>query len=144
CILLLSCACPFSILVPTSSDSSPLSLHDALPIFRGDAVGGEDHQRPLGDLVDLLDEHGALLLEPVDHELVVHDLVADVDRLVVVLQGAFDGDHGAIDSGAVAARLGKKDGSGAHASHRRSASALVGGRWGKTHHPSTGSPPPHP
>src|SRR5699024_218984 len=83
-------------------------------------------------------EHGTLLLQAVHHELVVDDLVAHVDRLVVMLQGTFDGDDGTIDSRAVAARLGKKDGSGAHASHRRSGSTLVGGRWGKTHHPSTG------
>src|SRR5699024_12326773 len=110
----------------------------------GAAVSGEDVQRVLADLVVLLVEHGALLLQTVYHEFVVDGLVAHVDRLVVVLQGAFDGDDGAVDSRAVAARFGKKDGSCAHAVHRRSGTALAAVRWGKTHHPSTGLSHPHP
>src|SRR3712207_7930695 len=47
-----------------------LSLHDALPIWR--------------DLVLVLDEDGPEPLEAADDVVVVHDLVADVDRRAVL------------------------------------------------------------
>ena len=45
------------------------------------AMGGKDHGPvAIGDFVELLDEDSALGLEVVDHEPVVHDLVAHIDR----------------------------------------------------------------
>ena len=48
------------------------------------AMGGK-HHRPvaIGDLVELVDEDGALGLQVIDHELVVHDFVIDVNRCAV-------------------------------------------------------------
>ena len=48
------------------------------------AMGGE-HHGPVAvrDLVQLLDEDGALGLQVIHHELVVHDLVAHIDRRAV-------------------------------------------------------------
>ncbi len=76
---------------------------------RGDAVGGEHHDRALGHLVVVVDEDGARLGQGLHHMLVVHDLVAHVDRGAVFLQGPLDGFHGAVHACAVAARLGQQD-----------------------------------
>ena len=71
---------------------------------RRDAVRAEDDVGALGHLVDLVDEDRALLLE-LGHDVdVVHDLLAHVDGRAVVLERLLDGDHGAVDAGAVAAR----------------------------------------
>ena len=43
-------------------------------------MGGEDDGGALGHLVGLVDEDGAAPLEGVDDVLVVHDLLAHVDR----------------------------------------------------------------
>ena len=45
-----------------------------------DAVGAEDHGGAVGHFVEFLDEDRAAVLEVVDHEAVVHDFVAHVDR----------------------------------------------------------------
>ena len=47
--------------------------------LRRDAVGREDHDSPLRDLVVLLDEDRAGSPEHVDDVPIVHDLLADVD-----------------------------------------------------------------
>ena len=73
------------------------------------AVGREDHGRARRDLVELLDEDRALGAQVLDHELVVHDLVAHVDRRAVDGERAFHDLDGAIDAGAEPARLGQKD-----------------------------------
>ena len=76
---------------------------------RGDAVGREDDQRPLGDLGLLFDEDRAALCELLDHVLVVDDLLPHVDRRAVHLERVLDRLYGAIDAGAVAARRGEQD-----------------------------------
>ena len=83
---------------------------------RRDAVGGEDDRLALGHLGLLLHEDRAALAELLDHVLVVHDLLADVDRRAVQLERALDGLHGAVDAGAVAARGGQQQlfGGGGH------------------------------
>jgi hypothetical protein len=48
-------------------------------------------------------------LEVVDHELVVHDFVAHVDRRAQGLDGALDDLDGAVDAGAEATRVGEQD-----------------------------------
>ena len=75
-----------------------------LGVHRGrDPVRREDHQLALGHVVGLVDEHRAALLQRRHHVLVVDDLLAHVDRRPVVLQRLLDGDHRAVDAGAVAA-----------------------------------------
>ena len=76
-----------------------LLVHD-----RGDAVRGEDDGGALGHLVVLLDEDRATVLQGLDHVLVVHDLLADVDRRAVGLQRLLDRDDRAVDAGAVPPR----------------------------------------
>ncbi len=77
---------------------------------RGDAVGGEHDRLALGHLVELLDEDRAARLQVGHHVLVVHDLLAHVDRGAVEVQRLLDGDHGAVDAGAVAAGRGQAHG----------------------------------
>ena len=55
-----------------------------------DAVRAEYGDCALRDLMDLVDEPGALALQRLDHVLVVDDLVADVDRRAEPLQRALD------------------------------------------------------
>ena len=75
------------------------------------AMGGKDDGPvAIGDFVELLDEDGALGLEIVDHEPVVHDLVAHIDRRAIERQGPLDDVDGAHHAGAEAARRGQQDG----------------------------------
>ena len=74
-------------------------------------MGTEDDDRALGHLVGLLDEDRAAALEGRDDVLVVDDLLADVDRRTVDLQGPLDGDHRAVHAGAVPPRVGEEDAS---------------------------------
>ena len=76
---------------------------------RRDAVRGEHHDGPFGNLVGLLDENRPGLLQGVDHVPVVHDLVAHIDRGAVLLQRALDRFDGAIHTGAVPAGLRKEN-----------------------------------
>ena len=76
---------------------------------RGDAVRGEHDDVALGHLLRLVDEDRALLLQGLHDVLVVHDLVADVDRGPVLLEGLLDGDHGAVHARAVATGGGEQD-----------------------------------
>ena len=56
---------------------------------------------------EVLDEARALGLEALHHVLVVHDLVAHIDRRTEFLQRPFDDLDGAHDAGAKTARLGE-------------------------------------
>ena len=71
---------------------------------RRDAVGGEHHGLALRHLVELLDEDRTARLEVGHDVLVVHDLLAHVDRRAVEVQRLLDRDHRPVDAGAVAAR----------------------------------------
>ena len=71
---------------------------------RRHAVRGEDGDRPLGDLGLGVDEDRAAAAQLLDDVLVVHDLLAHVDRRPVALERPLDGLDGAVDAGAVAAR----------------------------------------
>ncbi len=62
----------------------------------------------LGHLVGLVDEDRAATFEGLDDVLVVDDLLADVHRRAVVLEGLLDGDDGPVDPGAVAPRRGEQ------------------------------------
>src|SRR5436190_557352 len=72
-------------------------------------MGGE-HDRPVvGHLIELVDEDRPLGLESLDDIAVMHDLVADIDRPTVALDGALDDVNGALDTGTEAARAGEQD-----------------------------------
>jgi hypothetical protein len=91
---------------------------------RGDAVRREHDDGPLGDLRRPLDEDRTLLFQGLHDELVVDDFVADIDRGPVLLQGLLDGDHGTVDSRAIATGGGEEDTAASrssHASHRKAA-----------------------
>ena len=70
----------------------------------GHAVGGEHHRPVGGALVQLLDEHRAQRLQPLDHVAVVDDLVAHIDRRAVLLDRPLDDLDRPVDAGAEAAR----------------------------------------
>jgi len=72
------------------------------------AVGAEDDVGSRGHLGDVVDEDRAALLELGDHVDVVHDLLADVDRLPEVVERLLDGDHRAVDAGAVSTGRGEE------------------------------------
>ena len=69
----------------------------------------KDRDGAFGHLVQFLDETRALALEGVHDMLVVHDLVADIDGLAILIERLFDDIDGAHDAGAEAAWLGKND-----------------------------------
>src|SRR3712207_2953102 len=60
-------------------------------------------------LVGLVDEDRPTPLERRHHVLVVDDLLADVDRGAVDLQGALDSDHRPVHAGAVTPGIGQQD-----------------------------------
>jgi hypothetical protein len=75
---------------------------------RRDAVRGEHHDRALGNLVGLFDEHRARLGQGLHHVAVVHDLMPDVDGCAVFFQRTLDCLDGAVHAGAVSAWLGQQ------------------------------------
>ena len=76
---------------------------------RRDAVGREDADRALRDLVLRLDEDRAEPLEAAQDVVVVDDRVADVDRRAVLLEQPLDDLDRAVDAGAERARRGEED-----------------------------------
>src|SRR4029077_17014399 len=76
------------------------------------AMGGKDHERALRDLIGLLDEERAALLQRPDHMGVMHYLLANVNRCAESLQSQFHRLDSPIHPSAVAAGLGKYDSSG--------------------------------
>ena len=69
----------------------------------------EDDGGALGHLVGLVDEDRAALLQRGHDVLVVHDLLAHVDRRAVELERLLDRDDGPVDARAVAARCRQED-----------------------------------
>src|SRR5262249_25599733 len=80
-------------------------VHDGLR----DAMRAEHRHRAIGDLIELLDKARALALQRVDDMLVVHDLMADIDGLAILLERALDDVDRPDDARAKTARLGKYD-----------------------------------
>ncbi len=76
---------------------------------RGRAVGGKDHDRRLGHLVELVDEDGALVLQVAHHVEVVDDLLADVHGTTVLLERSLDRIHGSFDARAIPSRSRQQD-----------------------------------
>jgi hypothetical protein len=86
------------------------------------AVGAEDGDGALGDrVVELLDEDRPALAQLLDDVLVVHDLLAHVDRRTMQVERVLDRLHGAVDAGAIAARRRQQEllGGGGHGPHGR-------------------------
>ena len=73
------------------------------------AVRTEDHGIAGRHFLEFLDEDRALLLQILDHVLVVDDLVTNVDRRTVHRDCALDDLDRAIDARAETARLGQQD-----------------------------------
>jgi hypothetical protein len=73
------------------------------------AVRGEHDRCAARHFRELLDEVRTLRLEVVDDELVVHDLVADVDRRAELRERLLDDGNGAVDTCTEAARVGEQD-----------------------------------
>ena len=74
-----------------------------------DPVRAEDHGGAVGDLLELLDEHRALLAQVLDHPAVVHHLVAHVDGRAEHGECALDDLDRAVDAGAEAAWVGEEN-----------------------------------
>jgi hypothetical protein len=83
----------------------------------GHAMRGKDHRCAVRHLVQLRHEDRALRLQAVDHEAVVHDLVADIDWRPVAFERELDDADGAVDAGAEAARGGNQQGEGGLCGH---------------------------
>ncbi len=75
---------------------------------RRDSMCGEHHDRALGHLFGLLDEDRALGFEVGNDVLVVHDLLAHVDRCAMHLERLLDAVDGSLDAGAVPTWLGEQ------------------------------------
>ena len=71
-------------------------------------MGREHDPSTFRDFSGVIDEDGPAFGQGLDDMPVVHDLLADIDRCAEVLKGAFDGDHGTIYAGTVAARCGQQ------------------------------------
>ena len=72
-------------------------------------MGAEHGDGAFGHFVQLLDKAGALALQRVHHMPVVHDLMAHIDGLAILIERLLDDIDGAHDPGTEAARLGKND-----------------------------------
>ncbi len=72
-------------------------------------MGAEDGARTFGHLFEFLHEDRAGLAEFVHHVLVVNDLLADVDRRSVQIQGDLDYIDSPDDAGAETSRFKQKD-----------------------------------
>ncbi len=76
-------------------------------------MGREDDRRGgVGDFREFLDENRALGPQAVDDIAVMHDLVADIDRWTIDLQGLFHSIDGTDDAGAEATRRTQQNGEG--------------------------------
>ena len=78
----------------------------------GHAMGRKDHGSVIGTFVEFAHEHCPERLEPFDHMAVMDDLVTDIDRGPIFLEGAFDDLDSAVDPGAEASRRGQTNGHG--------------------------------
>ena len=76
-----------------------------LPDFLGDAVGAENHNRPVRHLVEFLHEHGALLAQRIHDVTAVHNLMTYIDRRAVGLEGQLDDVDCPVHPGTEASRI---------------------------------------
>ena len=69
-------------------------------------MGTENHDTVIRHLVEFVDEHGTACAQVLDHKLVVHYLVAHVDRCPEAVQRTLDNLDRAVDAGAEAPWVG--------------------------------------
>ena len=89
---------------------------------------GEHDRKAVRHIVQILHEDRAAGLQALDHEAVVDDLVADIDRAAEFLQRPLDDLDRAFDAGTEAARIGQHGCAGPAASP--AAAAFCGLRAG--------------
>ena len=75
----------------------------------GDTVRTENRNGPIRYFIQFLDESRALGGEIRDHPLVVHDLMAHINRWTIGGQRRLDDINGALDTGAESAWFGEND-----------------------------------
>ena len=75
---------------------------------RRNTVRGEHQDGTFRNLVHLVNEDGAAGFQRRNHKLVVHNLLAHVDRRTVVIQSLFNRNHSTVNASAVAAWAGQK------------------------------------
>lgn len=80
-----------------------------LPHLRGDTVRGEDTHRALRHLLLGVDEPDTPALELAHHVVVVHDLLADIDRRAVLFQREVDDGYRSAYTGTQTLWLGQQD-----------------------------------
>ncbi len=90
-------------------DNAQLAVLGAVPFAGRDPMSAEDDALAGGHLVEALDKNRAFLFQRLEHEAVVHDLMAHVERASVGAQRAADSLDGTIDAGAKSARLSQDD-----------------------------------
>ncbi len=90
-------------------DNAQSAILGAIPFAGRDPMSAEDHALAGGNLVEALDKNRAFAFERFEHETVVDDLMAHVERAAVRAQRAADRLDRAIDAGAEAARLSEDD-----------------------------------
>ena len=71
------------------------------------AVGTENDGGTMGDFREFFDEYGSLVAQRRHHVTVVDDLLADIDGLVIDLQGTFNHFDGTLYPGAKPSRFGQ-------------------------------------
>jgi len=69
----------------------------------------EDHWPVVGNLVELVDEYCPKSAQPIHHEAIMDDFVADIDGRSEALERQFDDLDRPIDTGAEAARRSNED-----------------------------------
>ncbi len=74
-----------------------------------DAVGGENDDGTGRRGIEFVDKDRALGLQVIDHEAVMHHLVADINRRAEFFQRLFDDGDRPFDAGAKAPRIGQQD-----------------------------------
>lgn len=90
-------------------DGAQAALGSGLVHFGRDSVCREHHDGAFGHLVGLVDEDRTAFDQGVDHVPVVHDLLADINRGTVLVEGPLDCFHGPVDACTISTGRREKD-----------------------------------
>src|SRR5579875_83393 len=90
-------------------DSSEAALGGGGADGRGDAVSAIQHRRALGHFFDVIYEEDTAFAKALDHRAIVDDLMVDIQRGAVDLQGALQALDGHVHPSTEAARIGEND-----------------------------------
>src|SRR5579871_4792192 len=88
-------------------DDAQLTLRGPIPFAGRHPVRAENDALPFRDLFERIDKDGALAFEGLEHEAVVHYLMAHIERSSVGAQRAAYRLNGAVHTGAKSARFGQ-------------------------------------